>query len=334
MPLVPLMPTLYDLAIIGGGPVGLAAAMYAGRMNLKTVIFSNTWGGDVITTTDVVENYPGFIRLTGRELTQKLEEHARQYDVDFVDEEVKGISKVKTCFSLQAESKKIMAKSLLLVTGAKHRELKVPGHDKYFNRGVHYCALCDAAIYGGKVMAVVGGSDSAAKEALVMAQHASKVYMIYRGDKIRPEPINGKRIEQNKKIQVITNTNVVEILGDKVVSKIRLDRPFQGMDTIDVSALFVAIGFIPRSELAASVGVKLNEKKEVIIDRRAQTNVPGFFAAGDVADSEFKQAITGVGEGTTAVYMAYKYVNENEFVCTFDDAEYHKPISKNHSNLA
>ncbi len=306
------MKSLYDFAIIGGGPVGLAAAMYAGRMNLKTAIFSNTWGGDVITTTDVVENYPGFIKLTGRELTQKLEAHAREYAVDFIEEEVKDIKKDKKGFTLIAAEKTYSAKTVLLATGAKHRQLMVPGHDLFYNKGVHYCALCDAAIYGGKVMAIVGGSDSAAKEALVMAQHASKVYMIYRGDKIRPEPVNGKRIEANKKIEIINNANVIEILGDKLVNKVKLDKPYKGKDTLDVSALFVAIGFIPKSDLAVKVGVKINEKKEVIINRITETNVPGFFAAGDVVDSEFKQAITGVGEGTTAVYMAYKFVNEQE----------------------
>lgn len=304
------MTKTYDFAIIGGGPVGLAAAMYAGRMNLKTVIFSNSWGGDVITTTDVVENYPGFIKVTGRELTQKLEAHAREYDAEFVEEEVKDLKKEKKGFTLITDDMTYNAKTVLLATGAKHRKLTIPGHDEYYNKGVHYCALCDSSVYGGKVMAVVGGSDSAAKEALVMAQHASKVYMIYRGDKIRPEPVNGKRIDANKKIEIINNTNVIQILGDKLVNKIKLDKPYKGKDFLDVSAFFVAIGFIPRSELAVKVGVNLNGKKEVIIDRQTRTNVPGFFAAGDVVDTEFKQAITGVGEGTTAVYMAYKFVNE------------------------
>ncbi|MFW9920344.1 MAG: NAD(P)/FAD-dependent oxidoreductase, partial [Candidatus Thorarchaeota archaeon] len=208
------------------------------------------------------------------------------------------------------------AKSILFATGMKERELEVPGHDELRNKGVSYCALCDAPLFKDKVVAVVGGSDSAAKEALLLAKYCSKVYIIYRREKIRPEPINARRIEKEAKIEIISQTNVTEVIGTDRVTAVKLDRPHNGSDTLSLDGIFVAIGGIPHSELAKKLGVKLNEKGEIMIDRSSRTNVDGIFAAGDVVDSEFKQAITGVGEGVNAAYQAYKYVNENEWVFT------------------
>ena len=201
----------------------------------------------------------------------------------------------------------------------KERELEVPGHDELKNRGVSYCALCDAPLYKDKVVAVVGGSDSAAKEALLLAKYCPKVYIIYRKQKIRPEPINEKRIEREPKIEVITETNVREILGQNKVTGVKLDKPYNGSDVLSLDGVFVAIGGIPYSGLARKLGVKVNEKEEIMIDRESRTNIDGVFAAGDVVDSEFKQAITGVSEGVHAAYQAYKYVNENEFIFTCNE---------------
>lgn len=169
---------------------------------------------------------------------------------------------------------------------------------------------------------MVGGSDSAAKEALFLEKYAKKVYMIYRGEKIRPEPINAKRVEESSKIEVITKTNVVEVKGDETVKRVLLDREYKGRRELELDALFIAIGGIPQSDLAKSLGVETNERGEIKIDRTGKTNIPGVFAAGDVVDTEFKQAVTGVGEGVAAAYQAYRYVNEKEFVCTCLDKEY------------
>jgi len=171
-------------------------------------------------------------------------------------------------------------------------------------------------LYKDKVVAVVGGSDSAAKEALLLAKYCPKVYIIYRREKLRPEPINARRIEREPKIVVITETNVTEILGESKVTGVKLDKPYNGSDTLQLDGIFVAIGGIPYSDLAKKLGAELNAKGEIKIDRSSRTNIDGMFAAGDVVDSEFKQAITGVAEGVHAAYQAYKYVNENEFVFT------------------
>jgi thioredoxin reductase (NADPH) len=310
----------WDLIIIGGGCVGLAGAMYAGRLEMKTLVLAESIGG-VITTTDVVENYPGFIRLTGQELIDKLKAHALDYPKFVTLKDFSKVAKVErrsenSCFKVTADGKTYLAKTVIFATGSKWRELRVPGHDEFRNKGVSYCALCDGALFKGKVAAVVGGSDSAAKEALVLSRYCRKVYMIYRGEKIRPEPINYERVKADPKIEIINKTNVTKIIGDKFVTAVELDNPYKGSKTLQLDGVFVSIGHLPNSELTIPLGIRLNDKKEIIIDRASRTNVPGAFAAGDVVDTEFKQAITGVGEVVSAVYSAYKYISEKTIVCT------------------
>lgn len=232
-----------------------------------------------------------------------------------VEDTVTDIKKAVDCFEIFTSGEKFLSKCIIFATGTKHRKLEVPGAGKFENRGVHYCALCDGPFYRDKVVAVIGGGDSAAKEALLLANYAKKVYIIYRGEKIRPEPINAKRIEDNRKIEVITKTNVVEIKGDAKLRSAVLDREYRGSRELGVDGLFVAIGGTPLSELARKLGAESNEKGEIKIDRQAKTDVSGVFAAGDVTDTAFKQAITGAAEGVTAAYSAYRYVNEKEFVC-------------------
>jgi len=340
------MVDMYDTLIIGAGVTGLSAAMYAGRLNIKTIVLGTTSGselpiGGVITLTDTVDNYPGFKHLTGQELADKLEEHAKDYDIEIKEEKVVNIKKhmhdVRTkeetnvnknekmnCFIIKTEKAEYHTKTIIFATGAKWRELQMKGAEEFKNKGVHYCALCDAALYKDKIVSVVGGSDTAAKEAILLAQHAKKVYIIYRGEKIRPEPVNGKLIEKNEKIEVIPNTNIIEILGDKFVTKVILDKEYKGNKELALTGVFGATGHIPLSDLAVKLGVKINKKKEIIIDRESKTNVKGVFAAGDVVDSGFKQAITGVAEGVVAAHSSFTYVNENEFVCFFEDPGYKK----------
>lgn len=229
------MTSMYDVIIIGGGVAGLAAGMYAGRLKVKTMIITEIKGGTIILT-DVVENYPGFKLITGRELADKLEEHAREYNIDFKDGRVTKLERKKEeeCFHVYMGNEKFESKSLIIATGTKHRKLKVPGAKEFENRGVHYCALCDGAFYKDKTVGLVGGSDSAAKEALILAEYAKKVYIIYRGEKIRPEPVNAKRVKENSKIEVITNTNIIEIKGNDKVNKVILDKEHKGSKELDL----------------------------------------------------------------------------------------------------
>jgi len=309
------MGLFHDTIIIGGGCTGLATAMYAGRLGLKTLLLAGNIGG-TITTTDNVENYPGFIRLTGQELADKLREHAEDYKefVTIVKDFATDVKKVDNLFSICTKDNCYMGKTVIFATGTKSRELDVPGNNQYRNKGAHYCALCDGYFYKGKITAVVGGSDSAAKEALVLAQLSKKVYIIYRREKIRAEPVNAKRVEEmvkKGKIEIITNTNVVEIKGDgSKVTSVVLDNPYKGSKALPLDGLFISIGLIPLSDLAKKVGVATNKKDEIIIDKESKTNVAGVYAAGDVADTKFKQAITGVAEGVAAAYEVYEYVNK------------------------
>ncbi len=314
----------YDFIILGAGGTGLAGAMYAARLGLKTLVLGASYGtelpiGGVITTTHIVENYPGFIKLTGAELAKKLEEHAKSYElVKIKQEKVAGIEKKKNCFIVNTNKEKYKGKTILFATGTRWRKLPetVPGSRKFENRGISYCALCDSPLFKDKTVAVIGGSDSAAKDALLLSEHAKKVYIIYRREKIHPEPINLERVEKNKKIEVINKTNLIEIKGQENVSDIILDKSYKGKKELKVDGVFIAIGHVANSELAESLGVKLNKAKEIEINHEtSETNIPGIFAAGDVTDKEFKQLITGIADGCTAAYSAYEYITKSKVIC-------------------
>jgi len=249
----------YDFIIIGGGGTGLAAAMYSARLGMKTLVLGFTHGtelpiGGVITTTNVVENYPGFIRLTGQELAKKLEEHAKSYDlVEIKNEKTLEVKKTKGGFSVKTNKREYFGKTILFATGTKWRKLDVPGSDEFENKGVSYCALCDGPLFKNKIIAVVGGSDSAAKDSLLLAEHAKKVYIIYRGDEIHPEPINMERIKKNKKIEIVNNTNVTEIKGGEFMESVILDKLHKGKKELELEGIFVAIGHVALSDLAKKI---------------------------------------------------------------------------------
>jgi len=312
----------YDFIVIGAGGSGLAGAMYAARLGLKTLVLGKMSGselpvGGVITTTDVVENYPGFKSISGMELGKKLEEHAKDYDlVEIKNEEVLGIKKSKNCFVVETKKGKYEGKTLLFATGTKWKKLDIPGSKEFENKGVNYCALCDGPLFKDKIVAVIGGSDSAGKDALVLAKHAKKVFIIYRGDKIHPEPANLKKIENAKNIEIINNTNLKEIKGSEKVEKVILDKKYKGKNVLKLDGVFVAIGHEVLSELAEKMGVKVNNKKEIIINHKtSETNIPGVFAAGDVTDKPFKQLITGVADACTAAYSAYEFLGREKVEC-------------------
>lgn len=309
----------YDFIVIGAGVTGLAAAMYAARLELKTLCLGASSSselpiGGVITTTNLVENYPGFIKTTGEELANNIKKHAEEYSLaEIKEEKVESVKKKGKGFTVKTNKEEYSGKTVLFATGTRWRELEVPGGKEFKNRGVAYCALCDAPLFKNKIVAVIGGADTSAKDALVLAEHAKKVYIIYRKDKIRAEPANMKRIEAKKNIEIINNANVLEVRGERAVKSVMLDREYNGSKELELNGVFVAIGHVFLSDLAKSLGVKTNEKGEIVIDHKtSETNVPGVFAAGDVADKPFKQAITGVAEGCTAAYSAFQFIGKEK----------------------
>ncbi|PIU81104.1 thioredoxin reductase [Candidatus Micrarchaeota archaeon CG06_land_8_20_14_3_00_50_6] len=312
---------VYDLIIIGNGVAGLAGAMYAARLGMETLVIGEFIGG-TLTLTDTVENYPGFKHITGIELTDKIADHARQYDVDMELDDVTSVEKSDCCFIVKTPAKAFKSETLLFATGARHRELVVPNIENFKNKGVHYCALCDGFFYKGKTVGVVGGGDSALKEAIHLAEFAKKVYMFVKGDKLRGENINLERIMGDKTFQIVYGTSLQKVDGTARLESVTLDKEVNGSKTVKLDGMFVAIGYVPNSELAKKLGARLNEKGEIVIDRYGGTSLDGVYAAGDVSDSQFKQAITGVGEAVNAVYDAFTYLNEHEFVYTCIDPTY------------
>lgn len=299
---------VYDLIILGGGPTALGCAIYAARFSMDILVIGKTYGG-LIATTHVVENYPAITSVSGQELMDMFRDHINSLEIPYISDEIRNIEKKEGFFELSSFFQKFRAKSLLIATGSERRKLGIPGEQEYAGRGVSYCATCDGPFFKEKTVAVIGGSDSAAKEALFLAQSAKKVYIIYRGEEIRAEPINKDRVLSNDKIEIIYSTNVVEIKGDeKGVNEVVFDNG----GALQVQGVFIEIGSIPNSDIAQQIGVKTNEKGEVLINRRSETNIPGVYAAGDVGDAPFKQAITGVSEGVIAAYSAFDFLKKME----------------------
>ncbi len=299
---------IYDLAIIGGGPAGLSAAIYAARFRMKFVVLAGNMGGTLVNT-HLIENWPGEKSLSGAALMDKMREHAESLGALIKMASVSKISKKGDAFAISTDSGDFEAASIILATGTKHRKLGVPGEDKFHGRGVSYCAVCDAAFFRNKTVAVIGGSDSAAKEALLLSEFAQKAYLIYRKEKIRAEPINAERVAKNKKIEVITKTNVVEIKGDKFVTKAVLDKPHNSSKELSLDGVFIDIGHDPESGIASGLGVELDKASEIIVGCGLETNVPGVFAAGDVTSGSFKQAISAAAQGAIAASSAYRFIS-------------------------
>lgn len=297
---------LYDFIIVGGGCAGLGASVYARRFGMSTLILTEAIGG-TITTTHLVENYPGFISLSGQELANHLIEHAKANDVEMeFGYRVSSIKKEGDIFHIEYGEKTYQARTVLVATGTTYRKLGVPGEQEFSSKGVSYCATCDGGFFRGKNVIMVGGGDSAVKESLVLAEHAAHVTIVYRGEKItKAEPINMKRMEAAENIDVRLSTNVVEVLGENVVTGVKFD---DGTE-MPIDGVFIEIGRIPLTSIVDGLDVEKNQKGEIIIDSMSRTSLPGLYAAGDVAASEWKQAIVGVAEGTKAAYEAFNYVS-------------------------
>jgi thioredoxin reductase (NADPH) len=304
---------MYDVIIIGGGPAGLTAGLYSGRAKLKSLIIEKGLTGGLVTTTEWVENYPGFEEgILGAELAQKMEKQATRFGAEIKQGAVTGISvneKIKKV--LLEDGSEIESRSIILATGAHPRYLKVPGEDEFRGRGVSYCATCDGAFFKGETIAVVGGGDSAVQEAIFLTKFAEKVYIIHRRDTLRAEKILQERAFNNPKIEMVWDSVVEKIEGENGVSKLHVKNvKSEEMSAIDVQGVFIYIGYNPNTEFLAGLA-NLDGENYLVTDANMNTSSTGIYAAGDVRAKPLKQIATAVGDGAIAAMAAEKYIEEN-----------------------
>ncbi len=293
------MNNVYDIIIVGAGPAGMNAAVYAARYRLKTLVFGEITGGAAAKAYEIC-NFLTYKKIRGFELSMKMKEQVTSLGVEIKAERVEKISYCKF-FEVKTHDKTYLAKKIILATGTEDRKLDMDNEDKFTGRGISYCATCDAAFFKDKVVGVIGGNDAALTAALLLSEYAAQVYIIYRKDHFfRPEPAWVSLVEKNKKIKPIFNSNVVKLIGKDKLEAVLLDNE----KTLKLDGLFIEIGSIPRTELAKDTGVKL-ENGFIKTDSEQKTNVYGVFAAGDVTNNVLKQIITAAAEGAIAAKNAY-----------------------------
>jgi len=305
---------LYDIAIIGGGPAGLTAGIYAARDNLDTIILEKNFPGGQVGITEIIENYPGFPDgIMGGDLAEKMFLHARKFGVQVKNGiggkiEIDGKYKI---IHLEHSVHKIKAKSIIFATGAKPLHLEVPGENKFLGRGISFCATCDGAFYKDKVVAVIGGGDSAVEEGNYLTKFAKKVYIVHRRDKLRAAKILQDRAFKNPKIEFIYNCVVKEVKGEDKINAITLHNRVEEKDfDLPVDGVFVFIGWTADTELLKGM-VDMDDSGFIKTDEHMATKIPGIFAAGDNRLKELRQVVTAVADGAIAAKSAEKYIEEN-----------------------
>ncbi|MDT8900509.1 NAD(P)/FAD-dependent oxidoreductase [Anaeroselena agilis] len=300
---------MHDIIIIGGGPAGMTAAVYAARKMLDTLLLTKDLGGQMMWTRDI-ENYLGFQYISGPELIGKFEEHVRHYPTNIVYEEVTELERsADGIFIVHCGDKEYRAKTVVIASGKRPRRLGIPGETEYTGRGVGYCATCDGPLYAGKAVAVVGGGNSALQAAIELAAIASQVYLVVRGG-IKADPVVVEKLQTTRKIEVLRGYVARGIYGGETVEKFVVAAGEGKERNLAVQGVFVEIGLDPNTEFVAGL-TDLNEYKEIEVDCRTATGVPGLFAAGDVASGPDKQIIIAAGDGAKAALVAYEYLLHN-----------------------
>ncbi len=301
--------TVYDTIIIGGGPAGLNAALYAKRKGMNIGIIANRIGGQVLDTSSV-ENYLGFNSLAGEELMQKFEKHVKEYEVAMTtDVLVKSITNGNIKKINVSNGKIYQAKSIIIATGSKPRMLNVPGEKEYLGKGVAYCAICDGPLFAGKDVIITGGGNSAVEAAIDIAKIANTVKLVHRSE-FRADKVLVEKLYSLKNVEIYLQTQIQEIYGEMLMTHITaLDKKENKEITIKADGLFVEIGYLPKSEIFEGL-VEMNEKKEIIVNNKAETNIEGIYASGDVTDVPYKQIIISTADGAKAALSANDYVNK------------------------
>jgi len=301
---------IYDLAIIGGGPAGVTAAIYGARKALKTLLLTKDFFGQV-GKASLVENYPGFPKITGLELMKKFKEHLKKFSLPLKEGiDVDSIRKEKNVFEIKtAKNEVFTARAVIVCAGRYPRPLKVPGETEFLGKGVSICATCDAPLFKGKTVAVVGGGNAGLQAVLELADYAKKVYILEIGPKLIADEINQERAQKNKKVEIILKAKTLEIKGkNRVESLVYQDLAGNKTKELKVDGVFIEAGYVATSDFLKGL-VDFNSKGEVVIDpKTGQTRTPGLFAAGDATDTKYKQIIIAAGEGAKAALSAYEHL--------------------------
>ena len=302
--------TDYDVIVIGGGPAGLTAGLYAARAGLKSLLVEQGVFGGQIVNARLVENYPGFPEgISGTELGEFMRQQATKYGLETLSTEVSGVITGNT-YEVSTSEGNIQAKSIIIAAGAEYRKLDVAGEEKLLGRGVSYCATCDGFFFRDREVAVVGGGDTAITDALELSQHCRKVYIIHRRDRLRATKAMQEKAFSQPKIEMVWNMVVKEIVGDKMLRSLRLQNVETGQSSdLEVDGVFVAVGIKPNSQVFSQL-VALDEAGFIVTDELMGTSAPGIFAAGDIRHNSFRQVITAAGDGAAAAMSASKYVQE------------------------
>ena len=300
---------MYDIIIIGSGPAGLSAAIYAQRACLDTTVIEKNGisGGQVLNTWEV-DNYPGFPGVTGFELSRQFREHANKLGARVVQDEVVQVELSGNVKKVVCEEETYEARCVILASGAHHRTLEVPGEEELRGAGVSYCATCDGAFFRGRTVAVVGGGDAALEDAIFLARMCEKVYIVHRRDKLRGAKRLQERLQALENIEFVWNSETVAIEGNAQVEALRLRQTKTGEEKrLDVDGVFIAVGIAPESELYAGQ-LELDEQGYIRADESGQTSVPGVFAAGDVRTKALRQILTAASDGANCVASAERYL--------------------------
>ena len=300
----------YDVIIIGGGPAGLSAAIYALRASMRTVLIEKAAPGGQITLTDEVENYPGFKNINGYDLSEKMLDHAKSYNLEVLSREATGLEPGLDWHTVQLDgNEKLKSHAVIVAAGGMPRKLNVPGEDELYGKGVSYCAVCDGFFFRNKTVVVVGGGDTALEEALYLSKLARKVFLIHRRDALRASMILQQRLQADRKIEILWDTIVTAIRSDSgQVSAVSLQNT-QTEESHELAAdgIFIGIGFDPNNQLVPA-GVKVTSDGYVCTDEKCETNLPGVFAIGDLREKYGRQIVLSAADGCTAALAAAYYV--------------------------
>ena len=305
---------MYDLIVIGGGPAGITAGIYATRQKLNTLLIAKGFGGQIAKKTIDIENYPGFEKISGMELIQKLEKHLRRFAVNIEMDLVVKIEKKNNFFSVLTEKKsEFQTKTIIIASGVGSRLLKIPGEEEFIGRGVSFCSVCDGPLFSNKIVAVVGGGNAGFETAFFLSKIAKEIYILEHNEKISGDLENQERIREIEKIKIITNVSVKEIKGNKFVdSIIYQDKILKEDNVLKVDGVFIEIGFLPAVLFLQNGLVDFNEKQEIKINPQTnETKTAGLFAAGDVTNVRNKQIVIAAAEGAKAALSASQYLIKN-----------------------